>query len=105
MHTIRLFALVGFFAITGVAQPAMAKESSRQTPLRQHPNYVVIGAFSIHKNAIRFTRHASKLNLSAKFEMNAERHLYYVYVLNTEDREQAINEARKLRTETEFTDT
>ena len=105
MNKIRLFALVGFFAITGVARPAMAIESGRQTTLEHHPNYVVIGAFSVHKNALRFTRHASKLKLSAKFEMNAERHLYYVYVLSTDDREQAINEAQKLRAETEFTDT
>jgi len=105
MNRIRFFALAGFFAITGIARPAMANGSSRQTILGNHPNYVVIGAFSVHKNAIRFTRHASKLNLSARFEMNAERHLYYVYVLSTDDREQAINEARKLRAETEFTDT
>jgi outer membrane protein OmpA-like peptidoglycan-associated protein len=105
MNIIRLFALVGIFTSTSVAQPALAKESSKQSVIGEHPNYVVIGAFAIHKNAIRFTRHASKLHLSAKFEMNAERHLYYVYVLSTDDRDQAINEAQKLRTETEFTDT
>lgn len=105
MNKIRLFALTGLFAITGVARPVMAYESSRLTTLEHHPNYVVIGAFAVQKNALRFTRHASKLNLSAKFEMNTERHLYYVYVLSTDDREQAINEALKLRSETEFIDT
>jgi outer membrane protein OmpA-like peptidoglycan-associated protein len=105
MNIIRLFALVGIFASTGVARPALARELNRQTAGGEHPNYVVIGAFSVHKNAIRFTRHASNLHLSAKFEMNAERRLYYVYVLSTEDREQAIHEAQKLRAETEFTDT
>lgn len=74
-------------------------------PSTQYPNYVVIGAFAIHKNAINFTTHASHLKLSAKFELNPGRHLYYVYVLSTEDREQAIREANKLRSETEFTDT
>lgn len=105
MNSFKLFALVGIFATTGVAQPASAKKTTRQTSPGEHPNYVVIGAFAVHKNAIRFTRHASKLRLSAKFEMNAERHLYYVYVLSTDNREQAISEAQKLRSETEFTDT
>jgi outer membrane protein OmpA-like peptidoglycan-associated protein len=105
MNKMRLFALTGLLAITGIARPVMAYDSSRRTTLEHHPNYVVIGAFAVQKNAMRFTRHASKLHLSAKFEMNTERHLYYVYVLSTDNREQAINEALKLRSETEFIDT
>jgi outer membrane protein OmpA-like peptidoglycan-associated protein len=37
--------------------------------------------------------------------MNPNRNLYYVYVLNTSDRDQAIAEARRLRDESEFKDT
>ncbi len=70
------------------------------------PNYVVIGAFRIYKNAIRFTAHAHKdLKMNAKFEMNPYRKLYYVYVLSTEDQTLAISEAKRLREESEFTDT
>lgn len=61
------------------------------------PYYVVIGAFSIHKNAVRFMRQAPKHNLSAKYAMNHNRNLYYVYVLATEDRAKAIDEALTLR--------
>jgi outer membrane protein OmpA-like peptidoglycan-associated protein len=104
MKPIKFFALVGMFTVISIVLPAVA-EVRHQAPLSQFPNYVVIGAFAIHKNAIKFTEHASLLHLSAKFELIPGRNLYYVYVLSTEDREQAIREANKLRSETEFTDT
>ncbi len=68
-------------------------------------NYVVIGAFSVFKNAVNFTSQASKLNLDAKYIMNRNRNLYYVYVLNTADHQQAIEEALRLRKESPFNDT
>jgi outer membrane protein OmpA-like peptidoglycan-associated protein len=104
MKPIKFFALVGIFTAISIVLPAVAAVR-HQGPFSQFPNYVVIGAFAIHKNAIKFTEHASLLHLSARFEMNPVRNLYYVYVLSTEDREQAIREANKLRSETEFTDT
>jgi outer membrane protein OmpA-like peptidoglycan-associated protein len=104
MKPIKFFALVGITTTFCVVLPALAQEK-QQTYAGQFPNYVVIGAFAVHKNAIKFTNHASMLKMSAKFEMNPSRNLYYVYVLSTEDRETAIREANKLRAETEFTDT
>jgi outer membrane protein OmpA-like peptidoglycan-associated protein len=104
MKPIKFFALVGIFTTISIVLPALAEV--KQTAFSgQFPNYVVIGAFAVHKNAIKFTNHAAKMNMSAKFEMNPSRNLYYVYVLSTEDRETAIREANKLRSETEFTDT
>lgn len=73
--------------------------------LNPHPNYVVIGAFAQHKNAIRFTKDANQHDFSAQFEMNPNRNLYYVFVLATDDREYAFAEALKLRTETKYFDT
>jgi outer membrane protein OmpA-like peptidoglycan-associated protein len=70
-----------------------------------YPNYVVIGAFAHHKNAIAFTGDANKNKFPARFEMNPNRNLYYVYVLATDDREFAIAEAVKLRAETKYFDT
>jgi outer membrane protein OmpA-like peptidoglycan-associated protein len=104
MKPIKFFALVGIITSFCVVLPTLA-EVKQQTSPGQFPNYVVIGAFAVHKNAIKFTHHASTLKMSAKFEMNPSRNLYYVYVLSTEDRETAIREANKLRAETEFTDT
>lgn len=61
------------------------------------PYYVVIGAFSVQKNATRFTRQAPKYGLSAKSELNQNRDLHYVYVLTTDDRAKAIDLALALR--------
>jgi outer membrane protein OmpA-like peptidoglycan-associated protein len=105
MKTSKFFALVGLVLFTISFQPT-AVARLKQSQLDVVPNYVVIGAFSKQTNAIRFTDHAQKdLKLDAKFEMNVRRNLYYVYVLNTEDLAAAVQEARRLRTESEFTDT
>ena len=70
-----------------------------------YPNYVVIGAFAFHDNAIEFSDEANKNSFSAKFEINPNRNLYYVYVLTTHDREMAFSEALRLRTNTKYFDT
>lgn len=103
MKPITFFALVSIFTTLSIVQPSLAEV--KQPVSGQFTNYVVIGAFAVHKNAIKFTKHAADLNMSARFELNPNRNLYYVYVLSTEDREAAIREATKLRNETEFTDT
>ena len=66
----------------------------------------MIGAFAKQNNAVRFTNHAKRdVKLDARFEMNKRRNLYYVYVLTTSDLPMAIEEAKRLRVESEFTDT
>ena len=70
-----------------------------------YPNYVVIGAFAIQNNAVEFTKEANKNKFSAKFEMNFNRNLYYVYVRTTDDRKFAFAEALRLRKETKYFDT
>jgi outer membrane protein OmpA-like peptidoglycan-associated protein len=105
MKTFNFFALVGLLFIFIFFQPTTAARLE-QTTLDVIPNYVVIGAFSRETNAARFTNHAQKdLKLNAKFEMNLRRNLYYVYVLSTEDLNLAVQEARRLREESEFRDT
>jgi outer membrane protein OmpA-like peptidoglycan-associated protein len=104
MKTIKLFALVGFFSTFLFSLPTAA--SSVEQLSDEAPNYVIIGAFKYHRNALRFTQHASRdLSLNAKYEMNTSRNLYYVYVLSTQSRDAAISEARRLREESEFKDT
>ncbi|HEY5749956.1 MAG TPA: OmpA family protein [Chryseolinea sp.] len=105
MKTYRFFALVGILAIILFDQPTVAARME-QAPMEETPNYVVIGAFSVHRNALRFTARAhSELKVNARFEMNSNRNLYYVYVLSTDDHSLAIREALRLRQESEFTDT
>jgi outer membrane protein OmpA-like peptidoglycan-associated protein len=74
--------------------------ASSQTDTTQNfdePYYVVIGAFSVQKNATRFTRQAPKYDLSASYALNQNRNLHYVYVLTTDDRTKAIDAALGLR--------
>ena len=102
---LKLFALVGIFLFVLFAEPANALCLDKGR-LDDRPNYVVIGAFRVYKNAIRFTARAHRnLKMNAKFELNPYRKLYYVYVLSTDDQSLAINEAKRLRVESEFTDT
>ncbi len=79
--------------------------AAAQDSLGTYPNYVVIGAFASHTNAIHFTDDANKNRFPAKFQMNPNRNLYYVYVITTDDREYAFAEALKLRTDTKYFDT
>lgn len=94
-----LFACV--FALLSYAVPPILRAQN----LENFPNYVVIGAFAHHKNALNFTREANQHHFPARFEMNPNRNLYYVFVLTTDDREYAMSEALKLRTETKYFDT
>lgn len=84
-----------------VATPLFAKAQTSDS----YPDYVVIGAFAKHGNAIRFTNDATKNSLAAHFEMNPNRNLYYVYVLTTDDHSVAVEYALKLRQETKYFDT
>jgi outer membrane protein OmpA-like peptidoglycan-associated protein len=103
MKTHKFFALGGIFLVAAL-ELAGAEVKGAQISLPEN-NYVVIGAFSVFKNATSFTSEASKKNLNAKYEMNRSRNLYYVYVLSTSDRQQAIDEALRLRKESPYDDT
>lgn len=105
MKTSKFFALVGLLFFGVLFEPTVAARLE-QDNTDDIPNYVVIGAFSKQANAVKFTDRAQKaLHLDAKFEMNPKRNLYYVYVLNTENLSLAVQEAKRLRAESEFRDT
>lgn len=89
--------------LLGILVTASANVFSYTTPQQHH--YVVIGAFAIKKNAERFIVQAARYNLNARFEINSDRNLYYVYVLLTDDRKEAIQTALRLRQESPYNDT
>jgi outer membrane protein OmpA-like peptidoglycan-associated protein len=91
MKAIKFFALAMLLSLTAFSQNETSAVSADE------PYYVVIGAFSIQKNAAKFSRQAPKYGNTAKYELNHNRNLYYVYVLTTPDRTTAIDEALKLR--------
>ena len=106
MRTSLFFALGVIFSTLFTGSTASASVNNNiENTLPEPTNYVVIGAFSIQKNAVNFTSTAKKNLYDAKFEMNYNRKLYYVYVLITKDREAAIQEALRLRLESPYYDT
>lgn len=71
----------------------------------ENSNYVVVGAFGVRENAAHFVEAGKPLHPTIKFELNPVRELYYVYVLNSDDRVQAFAEARRLRKLSKYWDT
>lgn len=105
MRNSLFFALGVIFLMSFTLKPSLAgSEMIKKNHPPQYPNYVVIGAFSVHKNATNFTDQAVKNSFSAKYEKNFNRNLFYVYVLITEDHDKAIAEALRLRTESPYFD-
>lgn len=74
-------------------------------PINTKSNYVVIGAFSIPKNAIEFTENAKRNKFGAQFSINPMRKLFYVYVMETGNLQEAFEEANKIRKDTPYYDT
>jgi outer membrane protein OmpA-like peptidoglycan-associated protein len=103
----KFFALVGIFLALTLTAPANTSRTSGHSDVTPS-SYVVIGAFSIKRNAVKFTSrangYADQLKHNAMFGLNANRKLYYVYVLVTPDHEEAISEATRIRNETKFAD-
>ena len=106
MKTSKFFALgIIFFALSSFRVTGVEVKGAQLNNPDDGNYVVVIGAFSIQQNAVKFTSKASQLNMDAKYEMNQSRHLYYVYVLTTNDKKQAIDEALRLRKDSPYNDT
>ncbi len=95
-------ALIPIFCLIVAGIKVSAKAGQ---PVIGKSNYVVIGAFSIPKNAIEFTESAKKNKFEAQFSINPLRKLFYVYVLQTGNLNDAFEQAKKIRKETPYFDT
>lgn len=67
--------------------------------------FVVIGVFAKVDNAIRFTKMANDQNFQAAYAINPLRNLYYVHVLETQDRRKSFAMMIKMRAETNHKET
>jgi outer membrane protein OmpA-like peptidoglycan-associated protein len=106
MNSIKIFGWSTLFALTLTVTHAK-HVGIVTTPVEPH-YVVVIGAFSVHRNAERFTNRAQDLKqilkYDAKYEFNPDRNLYYVFTLATENKDMAMTEAKRLRDETTYQD-
>lgn len=106
MKTSKFFALaIVFLTLSSFRFIGLEVKGAQVIRSADDINYVVIGAFSVQRNAIRFTTSASQRHLDAKYAMNQNRNLYYVYVLSTNNHLQAIEEALRLRKDSPYNDT
>jgi len=78
--------------------------SSALAQTRSSSHYVVIGAFRILDNAVRYTAQANKNGFNAQYAINPVKQLYYVHLLNTDDRSKAFNLLIKIKVETIYKD-
>lgn len=85
-----------------VAFVAMVTPLSAQTTETEY--YVTIGVFAIQDNAVRYTTKANKAGFNAQYAINPSRNLYYVYLLQTNDRRKAFSFMIKVRAESEYKD-
>ncbi|MEJ0056516.1 MAG: OmpA family protein [Bacteroidota bacterium] len=78
--------------------------NAQDTPLVHSSFVVVIGSFSVKGNADQFTKLAKKKGLQPQVELNNFKNLYYVVVMETEDRDAALTEAKRIRDTGSFRD-
>jgi outer membrane protein OmpA-like peptidoglycan-associated protein len=92
-----------FFALFLISYAGTLKAQLLST---EPDNYiVVIGAFASEANAKRFVSQAKRHKVTPKSELNKIRGLYYVYVMQTGNKTDAMIEAERLREETPMKDT
>lgn len=66
--------------------------------------YVVIGAFAKESNAKKFSGFARSRFFQATYELNPVRNLFYVYVIKSDTKKEAVDQAVILRKEEMFRD-
>lgn len=64
--------------------------------------YVIIGAFRILDNAVRYTERANNMNFHAGYVQNPRNKLYLVYIFQSTESKKALAFMMKVRLETEF---
>ena len=76
------------------------------TVVAQAPDeyYVTIGVFAVQDNAVHFSTRANKKGFNAQYAINPERKLYYVYLLQSNEKRKAYAFIIKLRAESEYKD-
>jgi outer membrane protein OmpA-like peptidoglycan-associated protein len=93
------FWLVIFFLVVLVGQPALA-----QGPASPGNYVVVVGAFAQPANATKFSRLVKQQKLKPFLEINKEKNVQYIYVMETNNHDEAIAAAKRLQDAGPFRD-
>lgn len=77
-NTIKRSRLTFFYLLALTFLTYSTASSQAQEP-KESPGYVVIGAFTIEKNAIKLIDYAKEKNISAQYKIHPTKDLFYVY--------------------------
>jgi len=99
-YAVLIWIAVLSFLLFLFANPLLAQNNT----LSEQPYYVIVGGFTSHDNAEHFTARLLAENYPARYALNVNRKLYYVYVRLTANKQYAKQLAHRLRVETEFQD-
>ena len=92
--------LASFLLIALIGHRAWAQSASSGPG-----NYlVVVGTFSVRENANKFTRQVRKQKLKPQLEVDKIKNLHHVYVLETDNHDAAIGEAKRLQKSGQYRD-
>src|SRR5258708_3112919 len=97
MKHFRFCVVVSFFALIS------SHLHSQDSPWPKS-NYVTIGVFRVLDNAVRFTENPNKNGFTPQYAINPKYNLYYVYLLNEEDKMKAYIFMSKIKRETDYKD-
>jgi outer membrane protein OmpA-like peptidoglycan-associated protein len=79
--------------------------NAQSTRREQQGNFVlVIGAYKVPENAARHARQAKKQKFQSSIELVNDKSLYYVSIMQTNDHDVAITEAKKMQASGPFRD-
>jgi len=87
------------FSVWMVGLSTLCNSVAAQTNSDEY--YVTIGVYAIQKYAILFTASANQKGFNAQYAINPARKLYYVYLLQTDEKRKAQPFVNKLRIESE----
>lgn len=78
---------------------------SQEKVIHDDKYYVVIGAFKVPKNAMNWAEQARLEMYNAEYAWNEKRKLYYVYILSTSSKQEAVELALKMQQIPKYHDT
>lgn len=90
------------FAVWMVGLSVVCNSAAAQTTSQEF--YVTIGVFRPQHYAMRYTALANKNGFNAQYAINPARKLYYVYLLQSDEKRKAQPFLNKLRVESEYKD-
>jgi outer membrane protein OmpA-like peptidoglycan-associated protein len=97
--------IVSFIFVISAIALSHTTVYSQEKVIHDDKYYVVIGAFKVPKNAMNWAEQARLEMYNAEYAWNEKRKLYYVYILSTSSKQEAVELALKMQQTPKYHDT